>query len=172
MRVGLIGSGGMGEGMSCHIMKNNVEVWGYTNDYSKTQEHYEKGHISGCTTTLEYLAYVVHNDNKEYTSTGKTPGVFLLTLPTEAVDAAINDLVEHCMGGDVIIHNGDFNFKDFRRRSETLSKFGIQFVDCDTSNDSVQVTGPKTTISICSSIFKSLAPNSSWNEFATLGAVC
>ena len=172
MKIGLIGSGGMGEGMSCHIMDNNIEVWGYTNDYSKTQEHYEKGHISGCVTNLEYLAYVVHLDNKEYSSTGKAPGVFVLTLPTETVDETISELLEHCMSGDVIIHNGDFNFKDFRRRSEALAKFGIQFVDCDTSNDSVQVTGSKTTISVCSSIFKSLAPNSKWNEFATMGASC
>jgi 6-phosphogluconate dehydrogenase len=172
MKIGLIGSGGMGEGMSCHIMKNDIEVWGYTNDYSKTQEHYEKGDISGCTTTLEYLAYVVHEDSKKYTSAGKVPGVFMLTVPIEVVDETINDLLEHCTNGDIIIHNGDFNFKDFKRRSEMLSKLGIQFIDCDTSNDSVQVTGSKTIISVCSSIFKSLAPNSNWNEFSTLGALC
>ena len=172
MKVGLIGSGGMGEGMSCHIMKNDIEVWGCTNDYSKTQEHYEKGDINGCTTSLEYLAYVVHNDNKEYTNAGQVPGVFMLTLPIEVVDETIKELLEHCSEGDIIIHNGDFNFKDFRRRSEMLSKLGIQFIDCDTSNDSVQVTGSKTAISVCSQIFKSLAPNSKWNEFATLGALC
>ena len=120
MKIGLIGSGGMGEGMSCHIMKNDIEVWGYTNDYSKTQEHYEKGDISGCTTTLEYLAYVVHEDSKKYTSAGKVPGVFMLTVPIEVVDETINDLLEHCTNGDIIIHNGDFNFKDFKRNTILL----------------------------------------------------
>ena len=172
MKVGLIGSGGMGEGMSYHIMKNNIEVWGYTNDYSNSQEHYEKGDLTGCVTSLKYLAEVVHHDSKVHTSAGKVPGVFILTLPIGVVDETIKDLLEYCDQGDIIIHHGDFNFSEFRRRSEMLSKLGIQFIDCDTSTDSIQVTGARTTITACSSIFKSLAPNSKWNEYSTMGAVC
>ena len=172
MKVGLIGSGGMGEGLSCHIMNNDIEVWGYTNEYPKTEEHYEKGHISGCTSTLEYLAYVVHHNNEKYINPGNIPGVFMITLPSEEVDGTLTELVDHCVDGDIIINNSNFNFKTFTRRKDKLSKLGIQYIDCDTSNDSVMISGSTIAMSVCSPIFKALAPGSKWNEVSVWGASC
>ncbi len=42
MKVGLIGLGRMGEGMSRRMMKEGIEVWGYRRNYDKAQEAYEK----------------------------------------------------------------------------------------------------------------------------------
>jgi 6-phosphogluconate dehydrogenase len=36
MKVGLIGLGRMGEGMSRRMMKTGIEVWGYRRNYEKT----------------------------------------------------------------------------------------------------------------------------------------
>ena len=61
MKVGMIGLGRMGEGMSRRLIKAGHEVHGYRNNYEKACEQFEKGYISGCTTSLENLVQVVHN---------------------------------------------------------------------------------------------------------------
>ena len=58
MKVGIIGLGRMGEGMSRRMIKAGIEVHGYRNNYAKAQEQFEKGYISGCTTSLESLVQV------------------------------------------------------------------------------------------------------------------
>ena len=53
MKVGLIGLGRMGEGMSRRMVKEGIEVWGYRRNYEKAEEAYEKGYVSGaCALTL------------------------------------------------------------------------------------------------------------------------
>ena len=49
MKVGMIGLGRMGEGMSRRLIAAGHEVWGYRNNYEKSCEQYEAGYISGCT---------------------------------------------------------------------------------------------------------------------------
>ena len=44
MKVGLIGLGRMGEGMSRRMLKAGIEVWGYRRNYAKAQEAYEAGY--------------------------------------------------------------------------------------------------------------------------------
>ena len=56
MKVGMIGLGRMGEGMSRRLIKSGHEVWGYRNNAAKAEEQYEKGYISGYTTSIKYLA--------------------------------------------------------------------------------------------------------------------
>ena len=63
MKVGLIGLGRMGEGMSRRMIKAGIEVHGYRNNVQKAEEQYEKGYISGYTTSLESLVQVVHNQD-------------------------------------------------------------------------------------------------------------
>ena len=54
MKVGLIGLGRMGEGMSRRMLKAGIEVWGYRRNYEKDpNQQFEKGYISGCTPSLE-----------------------------------------------------------------------------------------------------------------------
>ena len=55
MKVGIIGLGRMGEGMSRRMLKAGIEVHGYRNNYKKAEEQFEKGYISGCTTSVESL---------------------------------------------------------------------------------------------------------------------
>ena len=124
MIVGMIGLGRMGEGMARRMVKEGIEVHGYRNNYAKAEEQYEKGYISGCTTSLEYLAGVVRK---------KGPGIFQLVIPAELVEDTLNELLPFLGDGDIVIDHGNSNFKDSRRRAERLSKFGIQFIDCGTS---------------------------------------
>ena len=157
MKVGMIGLGRMGEGMSRRMIKEGIEVWGYRKNAKKAEEQYEKGYISGYTTSLESLVQVVDN---------KGPGIYMMVVPAETVEDTLNELLQYCSQGDIIIDNGNSNFKDSRRRAERLAKLGIQYIDCGTSGGvyglergyCLMVGGSNTAVSICAPIFRALAP--------------
>jgi len=132
MKVGLIGLGRMGEGMSRRMMKAGIEVWGYRRNYEKANEAYENGYVNGITTSIQSLAQVV-----KHTQSGVSdkygPGIFMMVVPAETVEETINELLRYCDEGDIIIDHGNSNFKDSRKRAERLAKLGIQYIDCGTS---------------------------------------
>ena len=166
MKVGLIGLGRMGEGMSRRMIKAGHEVWGYRNNYAKAQEQFEKGYISGCATSLESLVQVVHSNTGVFTDTAKVPGVFMMVVPAENVEETIDELLQFCVEGDIIIDHGNSNFKDSRRRADRLAKLGIAYLDCGTSGGvyglergyCLMVGGANFAVSICAPIFRALAP--------------
>jgi len=163
MKVGMIGLGRMGEGMSRRLIKHGHEVWGYRNNYAKAQEQYEAGYISGCTTSVESLVQVMHS-HKDVSD--KKPAVFMMVVPAETVEDTLNDLLRFCREGDIIIDHGNSNFKDSRKRAERLAKLGIAYIDCGTSGGvygldrgyCLMVGGGDTAVSTCSPIFNALAP--------------
>ena len=172
MKVGIIGLGRMGEGMSRRMIKAGIEVHGYRNNVQKANEQFEKGYISGYATSLESLVQVVHSQKSIYgeksgeTIITKAPGVFMMVVPAETVEETLNELLQFCVEGDIIIDHGNSNFKDSRRRAERLSKLGIQYLDCGTSGGvyglergyCLMVGGSDTAVSICAPIFRALAP--------------
>ena len=159
MKVGLIGLGRMGEGMSRRMMKAGIEVWGYRRNYEKAQEAYENGYVNGVTTSIQSLVQVVK-------SCGTQPGIFQMVVPAETVEETINELLRYCGEGDIIIDHGNSNFKDSRKRAERLAKLGIQYIDCGTSGGvygldrgyCLMVGGGDTAVATCSRIFNALAP--------------
>ena len=165
MKVGIIGLGRMGEGMSRRMLKAGIEVYGYRNNYKKAEEQFEKGYISGCTTSLE-IAQVVHSTSGVFGDTSRAPGVFMMVVPAETVEETINELLPFCVEGDIIIDHGNSNFKDSRRRAERLSKLGMSYIDCGTSGGvyglergyCLMVGGANFAVSVCSPIFRALAP--------------
>ena len=156
----------MGEGMSRRMLKEGIEVHGYRNNYKKAEEQFEKGYISGCTTSLEGLVQVVHKDKREYTNQGYIPGIFMMVVPAETVEETLNELLQYCREGDIIIDHGNSNFKDSRRRAERLSKLGIHYIDCGTSGGvyglergyCLMVGGTTGAVAVASPIFRALAP--------------
>ena len=166
MKVGLIGLGRMGEGMSRLMIKAGIEVHGYRNNYEKACKQFEEGYISGCTTSLESLVQVVHTTEGVFTDTARVPGIFMMVVPAETVEDTLNELLQFCVEGDIIIDHGNSNFKDSRRRAERLAKLGIQYIDCGTSGGvyglergyCLMVGGATHAVSACSPIFRALAP--------------
>ena len=163
MKVGIIGLGRMGEGMSRRMMKAGIEVWGQRRNYAKAQESFEKGYVSGVATSLESLVQVVHNQEG---MVGKAPGIFQLVIPAELVEETLNELLPLLSDEDIIIDHGNSNFKDSRKRAERLSKLGIQYIDCGTSGGvyglergyCLMVGGATGAVSVCAPIFRALAP--------------
>ena len=60
MKVGLIGLGRMGEGMSRRMINDDIEVYGYRRNYQKAKESEERGYITRAIDSLENLVKVVH----------------------------------------------------------------------------------------------------------------
>ena len=158
MKVGIIGLGRMGEGMSRRMMKDGIEVWGYRRNYEKAQEAHENGYVDGVTTDVQTLVQTVKSGG---------PGIFMMVVPAENVEGTINELLQSgCTEGDIIIDHGNSNFKDSRRRALRLEKLGIQYIDCGTSGGvygfergyCLMVGGSNTAVSVASPIFRALAP--------------
>ena len=162
----MIGLGRMGEGMSRRMIKQGIEVWGYRNNYEKASKQYEKGYISGCTTSIENLVQAVHNGRGVFGDPAFRPGIFMMVVPAETVEDTINELLQFCGEGDIIIDHGNSNFKDSRRRAERLAKLGIAYIDCGTSGGvyglergyCLMVGGASGAVSVCAPIFRALAP--------------
>ena len=157
MKVGIIGLGRMGEGMSRRLIKAGHEVWGYRNNVQKAEAQYEAGYVSGYTTSIKSLVQIV---------SGKGPGVYMMVVPAETVEDTLNELLQFCVEGDIIIDHGNSNFKDSRYRAERLSHLGIQYIDCGTSGGvygldrgyCLMVGGGDTAVATCSPIFNALSP--------------
>ena len=172
MKVGLIGLGRMGEGMSRRMMAQGHEVWGYRRNLKKAEEAYEKGYVSGIAYGIQQLSEVCHRGQSIYgeksgeTVISETPAIFMLVIPAELVEDTLNELLQFCVEGDIIIDHGNSNFKDSRRRAERLSKLGIAYLDCGTSGGvyglergyCLMVGGANHAVSICAPIFRALAP--------------
>ena len=151
MKVGIIGLGRMGEGMSRRMIKEGIEVHGYRNNYEKAEEQFEAGYISGCVTSLEYLVQAVKSDSKTFTSTGRVPGIFQITLPEVKVEDTLDELLPLLEESDIII---DYSTTDIRKCQELelyCSKLGILYIFSG-------VYGAHVAIDACSKIFQSLSP--------------
>ena len=127
MKVGMIGLGRMGEGMSRRLIKAGHEVHGFRNNYEKAKSNLKKGYISGCTTSLG-LVQVIHEGSAIYGEksgeTIYTPGVFMMVVPAETVEDTLNELLQFCSEGDIIIDHGNSNFKGLKAQGGTSGKVG------------------------------------------------
>jgi 6-phosphogluconate dehydrogenase len=153
----------MGEGMSRRLIKAGIETWGYRRNIEKANEAYERGYVSGVANDFESLVRMVHDNHL----TDKGPGIFMMVVPAETVEATIEDLLKAgVVEGDIIIDHGNSNFKDSRRRAQRLAKLGIQYIDCGTSGGvygldrgyCLMIGGATYAVSACSPIFNALAP--------------
>lgn len=152
MKVGMIGLGRTGEGMSRRMIEKGIEVWGYSSSsYENACGQYEAGYISGCVTSLEYLVQAVKSDGLRYTSAGKVPGIFQITLPEQKTEDTLDELLPLLEGGDIII---DYSTTDIRTCQELelyCAKLGILYIFYG-------AYGAHVAIDVCSKIFQSLSP--------------
>ena len=166
MKVGMIGLGRMGEGMSRRLIAAGHEVHGYRNNVQKAEGQYDKGYISGYTTSVESLVQVVHNGRGVFGDDSFQPGVFMMVVPAETVEDTLDELLRYCSEGDIIIDHGNSNFKDSRQRAERCAKLGIAYLDCGTSGGvyglergfCLMVGGGSSAVDVCRPLFDALAP--------------
>jgi len=152
MKVGIIGLGRIGEGMGQRMIKEGIEVWGYSStNYESACGQYEAGHISGCVTSIEYLVQAVKSDSKQYTSAGKIPGIFQITLPEQKAEDTLDELLPLLEEGDIIIDHSTSDIRKCQELEKYCSKLGISYIFSG-------VYGSSHAINVCSKIFQSLSP--------------
>lgn len=156
MKVGMIGLGRTGEGMSRRMIENGIEVWGYSSSsYENACGQYEAGYISGCVTSLEYLVQAVKSDSLRYTSAGKVPGIFHIALPEiyaslNKVEDTLDELLPLLEGGDIIIDHSNTDITKCQELEKYCSKLGISYIFSG-------VYGAPYAIDACSKIFECLS---------------
>ena len=151
MKVGIIGLGRIGEGMSRRMIEKGIEVWGYSStNYENACGQYEAGYISGCVTSLEYLVQAVKSDGKKYTSAGKIPGIFQMTFQKQKVEDTLDELLPLLEEGDIIIDHSTSDITKCQELEKYCSKLGISYIFSG-------VYGAHAAL-ICSKIFQSLSP--------------
>jgi len=152
MKVGMIGLGRTGEGMSRRMIEKGIEVWGYSStNYESACGQYEAGYISGCVTSLEYLVQAVKSDGKKFTSAGKVPGIFQITLSEQKVEDIIDELLPLLEEGDIIIDHSNRDIPKCQELEKYCSKLGISYIFSG-------VYGAPYAVDACSKIFQSLSP--------------
>ena len=152
MKVGMIGLGRTGEGMSRRMIEKGIEVWGYSStNYENACGQYEAGYLSGCVTSLEYLVRAIKIDNKKYTSAGTIPGIFQITLPAKKAEDTLDELLPLLDEGDIIIDYSTSDITKCQELQKYCSKLGISYIFAG-------VYGASYAIFTCSKIFQSLSP--------------
>jgi len=138
--------------MSRRMIEKGIEVWGYSStNYENACGQYEAGYISGCVTSLEYLVQAVKSDGKKYTSAGKIPGIFQITLPEVKVEDTLDELLPLLEEGDIIIDHSTTDIRTCQELELYCSKLGILYIFSG-------VYGAHVAIDVCSKIFQSLSP--------------
>jgi len=151
MKVGMIGLGRTGEGMSRRMIEKGIEVWGYSSSsYENACGQYEAGYISGCVTSIEYLVQAVKSDGLRYTSAGRVPGIFQITLPEVKVDDTLDELLPLLEEGDIIIDYSTTDIRTCQKLELYCSKLGILYIFSG-------VYGAHVAIDACSKIFQCLS---------------
>ena len=87
MKVGIIGLGRMGEGMSRRMIKQGIETVGYRRNYDKSKTTPRRRGYFRAVDSLETLVRVVKRDKLA----GEVPGIFQLVIP-ELMEETINEL--------------------------------------------------------------------------------
>ncbi len=148
----MIGLGRTGEGMSRRMIEKGIEVWGYSStNYENACGQYEAGHLSGCVTSLEYLVQAVKSDSKQYTSAGRIPGIFQITLPEQKAEDMLDELLPLLEEGDIIIDHSNRDVSKCQELEKYCSKLGISYIFSG-------VYGAPYAVDACSKIFQSLSP--------------
>ena len=172
MKVGIIGLGRMGEGMSRRMIKAGIEVHGYRNNVQKANEQFEKGYISGYATSLESLVQVVHSQKSIYgeksgeTIITKAPGVFMMVVPAETVEETLNGYYSFVWREILLLIMAIAILRTLDKGQREAAKLGIQYIDCGTSGGvygldrgyCLMVGGTTGAVSTCAPIFRALAP--------------
>ena len=152
MKVGMIGLGRTGEGMSRRMIEKGIEVWGYSStNYENACGQYEAGYLSGCVTSLEYLVRAIKIDNKKYTSAGTIPGIFQITLPAKKAEDTLDELLPLLEEGDIIIDHSTSDIRKCQELELYCAKLGILYIFSG-------VYGAHVAIDACAKIFQSLSP--------------
>jgi 6-phosphogluconate dehydrogenase len=182
MKVGIIGLGQLGENISRRLISNKVEVYGYRRNYQKASDTYDNKYLTGVNTTIEYLVKSVkeswlYGEKSCDTFVQRSPGIFQLAVPKESIDEVMDELLQFCSEGDIIINYCNCDANVSRKWAEQLPKVGVQYIDVGIAGGisgldhgyGLVVTGGKYAVDTCRTIFDAISmgyrPSNTKNDY-------
>ncbi len=157
MKIGMVGLGRMGEGLSGRLRNKGHEVVGYDKNPATTEVASLKELVAGL----------------------PSPKVVWLMVPSgDVTETTLNEVSELLGAGDIVIDGGNSYYKDSLRRGKKLGERNIQFLDAGTSGGiwglengfCLMVGGPQDAFDHVEPIFKALAPEGGYAHVGPSGA--
>ena len=166
MQLAMIGLGRMGGNMVRRLLKGGHDLVVYDRSADAVQE-------------LTSLGAQGAKDLADLCSRLTQPRVIWIMVPAgAAVDETVASLLPHLSANDVLIDGGNSNFRETRRRGDTLRTHGVELIDAGTSGGiwgleigyCLMVGGSKGAVARCEPIFKTLAPEGGYAHVGPTGA--
>jgi 6-phosphogluconate dehydrogenase len=165
-KMGFIGLGRMGLGMSERIIKNKLQVVGYNRSTERIDLLKKKKGIPAY--SVEELVNKLPNKK-----------IIWLMLPAGGpTDDTIKKLIKFLNKGDIIIDGANDFYKNAEKHSKMCNKKGIHFFDCGVSGGvwglkngyTLMVGGPKSQFKYIEHFCKALAPKKGYGYFGPAGS--
>lgn len=166
MKIGMIGLGRMGMGMSERLLKNKIKVVAYNRSPEKTKQIAKKG----ATPTFEIQDLVKKLSQRK---------IIWIMLPAgPPTEGTIKTLIPLLKKGDIIIDGANDFYKNAEKYSKLCKKKGISFFDCGVSGGihglkngyTLMVGGPKSQFKYIEPFCKALAPKKGYGYFGPVGS--
>jgi len=157
VRIGMIGMGRMGAGMTERLRRDGHEVVAFDRDPSRS----DVADLAALVAALE------------------PPRAVWIMVPSGApTQGAIDDLLPLLAPGDLIVEGGNSNVHDTLARAETVTAAGVDFVDAGVSGGvwglkegfCLMVGGPASAVERVHPVFDSLAPEGGFAHVGPSGA--
>ena len=156
MKIGMVGLGRMGSGMTRRLEANGHEVATYDPNVDSTAK------------TLRALAKQLEPPRH----------VWVMVPAGEVTQVTFEKLLGILEPGDTIVDGGNSNFRDSQRRHKAAKKERIAFVDVGVSGGiwgydvgfCLMVGGDKAPVKRLTPIFTALAPENGWAHVGASGA--
>ena len=168
MKLGMVGLGRMGAGMSQRLMRGGHQVVGFDPKSDARKDLEDKGAESA-----DSLAALVAK-----LSTPRT--VWLMVPAGEITDSTLTSLMPLLAAGDTVVDGGNSNYKDTLRRAKSFADKQINYIDCGTSGGvwglaegfSLMIGGDEAAVKQLQPVFEALAPakDKGWGRVGPVGS--
>jgi 6-phosphogluconate dehydrogenase len=157
VKLGMVGLGRMGAGMTARLRRGGHEVIGYDRDPAVSE-------VASIEELVEKL---------------EPPRVVWMMVPAgDPTEMSLMALANLVSDGDLLVDGGNSNFRDSIRRAEFLNGRGILFVDAGVSGGiwgleegfSLMAGGTKLSIEMLAPALATLAPPDGWAHVGPSGA--
>jgi 6-phosphogluconate dehydrogenase len=168
MQIGMIGLGRMGGNMTARLLKGGHQVVAH----ARSRDSIDAAAKQGATP-----AYTL----EELVSKLAAPRIVWIMVPAGSpTEDTITSLSTLLAKGDTVIEGGNSNYKDSMRRSLTVRRHGLNYIDVGTSGGiwgktegySLMIGGDKDAVARVRPIFETLAPapDKGWGHVGPSGA--
>jgi len=156
VKLGMVGLGRMGSGMTERLRKDGHEVMTFDPQVESTAS------------SLEELAQQL-----------EPPRVVWMMIPAGPItEDTTNELLGILESGDVLVDGGNSNFHDSQRRNATAAQKGVHFLDVGVSGGiwglqegfCLMAGGPEDAVALVRPALETLAPPNGWAHVGPSGA--